>query len=116
MRILVGVLTGVVVTFLLMAFPSGLAHSYFQSLFSMNVLVLSLFIVVAVGALMAWAWPRVSTAHVILVTVAFLAFGVFLDLAVFVALAFASLVLWLMLFFTDKRSKPGYRDHTKSVK
>lgn len=110
LRIVVGVLTGVIITFLLMSFPAGLGHQYFESLLSTNVLVLSLLIVVGLGALMAWVWPKVTTAHIILVTATFIAFGIFLDLAVFIALAFTSLVLWLMLSLTDRRSKSGYRD------
>jgi|GEM_PF-4698968 hypothetical protein len=103
-RIAVGVLTGVLVMALLTVFPGGLAHSYFQSLLSADVLAFSVLIVVGMSALMAWLWPRVLTAHVILVTVTFLAFGVFFDLAVFIALAFTSLVLWFPLF-REKRGK-----------
>lgn len=90
-RIGVAVLTGSIVTALLMTFPLGLENSWFQSLLSTNVLALSLLIVVILGVLMAWAWPRVTTAHIILVTAAFVAFGIFFDLAVFIALAFTSL-------------------------
>ncbi len=113
MRIVVGVLTGIIVTLLLTAFPAGIAPSYFRSLLSANVLALSLLIVILAGVLMAWAWPKVATAHIILVTAAFIAFGIFFNLAVFVSLAFASLVIWLMVILTDKRAKQQYRNSLK---